>query len=37
VESAPSTVKEKLGKEAAEEIKKKLEESGATAEIKPSL
>jgi len=36
VESAPSPVKEKVEKDTAEEIKKKLEESGATAEVKPS-
>jgi large subunit ribosomal protein L7/L12 len=36
VESAPSAVKEKLAKGAAEEIKKKLEAAGATVEIKPS-
>ncbi len=36
VESAPSPVKEKAAKDAAEEIKKKLEEAGATAEVKPS-
>ncbi len=34
VESAPKTVKEGVKKEEAEEIKKKLEEAGATAEIK---
>jgi large subunit ribosomal protein L7/L12 len=36
VESAPSTVKERLSKEAAEEIKGKLEQAGATVEIKAS-
>ncbi len=34
VESAPSDVKEGITKEEAEEIKKKLEEVGATVEIK---
>lgn len=34
VDSAPKAVKEKVSKEEAEEIKKKLEEVGATAEIK---
>lgn len=34
VESAPVAVKEGLPKDAAEEIKKKLEESGATVELK---
>ena len=34
VESAPSTVKEAAGKDEAEEIKKKLEEAGATVELK---
>lgn len=34
VESAPKTVKEGAKKEEAEQIKKKLEEAGATAEIK---
>lgn len=34
VEQAPTTVKEGVKKEEAEEIKKKLEEAGATAEIK---
>jgi len=34
VESAPKTVKEAAKKEEAEAIKKKLEEAGATAEIK---
>lgn len=34
VESAPKTVKEAAKKEEAEQIKKKLEEAGATAEIK---
>lgn len=36
VESAPSSVKEKVTKEVAQEIKGKLEEAGATAEVKPS-
>ncbi|MBK8176088.1 MAG: 50S ribosomal protein L7/L12 [Rhodospirillales bacterium] len=34
VEAAPKTVKEGLKKEEAEQIKKKLEEAGATVEIK---
>ncbi len=34
VESAPSDVKESITKEEAEEIKKKLEDVGATVEIK---
>ncbi len=34
VESAPKAIKEKVSKEEAEEAKKKLEEAGATAEIK---
>ncbi len=34
VESAPKTVKEGAKKEEAEEIKKKLEEAGATVELK---
>ena len=34
VEAAPKAVKEGVGKEEAEEIKKKLEEVGATIEIK---
>jgi len=34
VEGAPSTVKEGVKKEEAEEIKKKLEEAGATVELK---
>jgi large subunit ribosomal protein L7/L12 len=34
VEGAPKAVKEGIGKEEAEEIKKKLEEAGATVEIK---
>lgn len=33
VESAPKAIKEGVSKEEAEEIKKKLEESGASAEI----
>ena len=34
VESAPKAVKEGIGKDEAESIKKKLEEAGATVEIK---
>ena len=34
VESAPKAIKEGISKEEADEIKKKLEEAGATAEIK---
>jgi len=34
VEGAPSNVKEGVSKEEAEELKKKLEEAGATAELK---
>lgn len=34
VESAPATVKEGVSKEDAEEVKKQLEEAGATAELK---
>jgi large subunit ribosomal protein L7/L12 len=34
VEEAPATVKEAVDKEQAEEIKKKLEEAGATVELK---
>jgi len=34
VESAPAPVKEAVSKDEAEEIKKKFEEAGATAEIK---
>ena len=34
VESAPSVVKEGVSKDESEEIKKQLEEAGATAEIK---
>jgi len=34
VESAPTNVKEGVAKDEAEEIKKKLEEAGATVEIK---
>ncbi|MCG8355135.1 MAG: 50S ribosomal protein L7/L12 [Kiloniellales bacterium] len=34
VESAPKAVKEAVGKEEAEELKKKLEEVGATVELK---
>jgi large subunit ribosomal protein L7/L12 len=34
VEEAPKPVKEKVGKEEAEEVKKKLEGAGATVELK---
>ncbi len=34
VDSAPSTVKEAVGKEEAEQVKAKLEEQGATAALK---
>ncbi|MDH3673503.1 MAG: 50S ribosomal protein L7/L12 [Gammaproteobacteria bacterium] len=34
VESAPATVKEAVNKEEAEDIKKQLEEAGATVELK---
>ena len=34
VEGAPATVKETVGKEEAESIKKQLEEAGASAELK---
>ncbi len=34
VESAPKPVKEAVGKDEAEELKKKLEEAGATVELK---
>ena len=34
VEAAPKAVKESVSKDEAEEIKKKLEEAGATVEIK---
>ena len=34
VDEAPKAVKEKVAKEEAEEIKKKLEEAGATVEVK---
>ena len=34
VEGAPTTIKEGVAKDIAEEVKKKLEEAGATAEIK---
>jgi large subunit ribosomal protein L7/L12 len=34
VEGAPSTVKEGASKEEAEEIKKQLEEAGASVELK---
>jgi len=36
VESAPSAVKQKVSKEAAQEIKAKLEQVGATVEVKAS-
>ncbi len=34
VESAPATIKEGISKDEAEEVKKQLEEAGATAELK---
>jgi large subunit ribosomal protein L7/L12 len=34
VEGAPSTVKEGVSKDEAAELKKKLEEAGATVEVK---
>ncbi len=34
VESAPTNVKEAISKQDAEEVQKKLQEAGATAEIK---
>ncbi len=34
VESVPTTIKEALSKEEAEELKKQLEEAGATVELK---
>lgn len=34
VEGVPSTIKEAVGKDEAEEVKKKLEEAGATVELK---
>jgi large subunit ribosomal protein L7/L12 len=34
VEGAPATVKEGVGKDEAEEIKKQLEEAGASVELK---
>jgi large subunit ribosomal protein L7/L12 len=34
VESAPATIKEGVGKDEAEELKKQLEEAGATVELK---
>jgi len=34
VDNAPKPIKEKVGKEEAEDIKKKLEEAGATVEVK---
>jgi large subunit ribosomal protein L7/L12 len=34
VESAPATIKEAVGKDEAEELKKQLEEAGATVELK---
>ena len=36
VESAPKAVKESVAKEEAEEIAKKLQDAGATVEIKPA-
>jgi large subunit ribosomal protein L7/L12 len=33
VDSAPQTIKEDVAKEEAEEMKKKLEEAGATVEL----
>ncbi len=36
VDNAPSPVKEGVAKEEAESLKKKLEEAGATVEIKPA-
>ncbi len=36
VEAAPSPVKERVTKEVAQELKTKLEEAGATVEVKPS-
>ena len=37
VESAPKAVKEAVSKEEAEELQKRLEEAGATVEVKGSL
>ena len=34
VEAAPKAIKEKVSKEAADEAKAKLEEAGATVEVK---
>ena len=34
VESVPATIRETIGKDEAEEVKKKLEEAGATVELK---
>ncbi len=34
VEGAPATIKEGISKEDAEELKKQLEEAGATVEVK---
>lgn len=34
VEGVPSTIREAVGKDEAEEVKKKLEEAGATVELK---
>ena len=34
VESAPAAVKENISKQEAEEVKKKLEEAGASVQIK---
>jgi large subunit ribosomal protein L7/L12 len=36
VESAPKAIKESVSKEEAEEVKKKIEEAGGTADIKPA-
>ena len=36
VESAPKPIKEGVAKEDAEEVKKKIEEAGGTAEVKPA-
>ncbi len=36
VESAPKAVKEGIGKDDAESVKKKLEEAGAEVEVKPA-
>jgi large subunit ribosomal protein L7/L12 len=36
VESAPKPIKEAIPKEEAEEVKKKIEDAGGTADIKPT-